>query len=151
MVCDNFVNHAPIERGEKAGLSIPDTTIEAPQPPLLPNQQAQFRSQMGAISRHSSVFFAGTLFTAVAGYLFKIYVARKLGADALGVYALGMTIVGFLGVFNGLGVPQAATRFVAAYSATGQWQQLHAFLRRMSGVLLAANLVLALVVVLAGP
>jgi O-antigen/teichoic acid export membrane protein len=141
-----------IEPGRKqADLSIPDTAIEAPQPPLLPNQEAQFRSQMGAISRHSSVFFAGTLFTAAAGYLFKIYVARKLGADALGVYALGMTIVGFVGVFNGLGLPQAATRFVAAYSATGQWQQLHAFLRRMSGVLLVANLVLALVVVLAGP
>jgi O-antigen/teichoic acid export membrane protein len=132
-------------------LSIPDTAIEAPQPPLLPNEQAQFRSQMGAISRHSTVFFAGTLFTAAAGYLFKIYVARKLGADALGIYALGMTIVGFLGIFNGLGLPQAATRFVAAYAATGQWQQLHAFLRRMSGVLVIANLALAFVVVLIGP
>jgi O-antigen/teichoic acid export membrane protein len=106
---------------------------------------------MGAISRHSSVFFAGTLFTAAAGYLFKIYVARVLGADALGIYALGMTIVGFLGIFNGLGLPQAATRFVAAYSATGQWQKLHVFLRRMSVVLLIANLVLAFVVMLVGP
>jgi len=60
----------------------------------------------------------GTLFTAVAGYLFKIYLARVLGADALGMYALGMTIVGFFGLFNGLGLPQAAVRFVAAYSAT---------------------------------
>ena len=106
---------------------------------------------MGAISRHSSVFFAGSLFTAAAGYLFKIYVARMLGAEALGVYALGMTIVGFLGVFNGLGLPQAATRFVAAYSATGQWQKLHAFLRRMSTVLVVANVALACMVMLAGP
>lgn len=97
------------------------------------------------------MFFAGTLFTAAAGYLFKIYVARVLGADALGVYALGMTIVGFLGIFNGLGLPQAATRFVAAYSATGQWAQLRAFLRQMSAVLVVANLALAIVVVLAGP
>lgn len=106
---------------------------------------------MGAISRHSTVFFAGTLFTAAAGYLFKIYVARMLGADAIGIYALGMTIIGFLGIFNGLGLPQAATRFVAAYSATGQWQQLHAFLRRMLAVLVIANLALAFLVVLVGP
>jgi O-antigen/teichoic acid export membrane protein len=97
------------------------------------------------------VFFAGTLFTAAAGYLFKIYVARVLGAEALGIYALGMTIVGFLGIFNGMGLPQAATRFVAAYSATGQWQRLHVFLRRLSALLLIANCVLAAVVVVAGP
>jgi O-antigen/teichoic acid export membrane protein len=130
-------------------LSIPDPALAVPQSP--PSQEAQFRSEVGRISRHSSVFFAGTMFTAAAGYLFKIYVARVLGAEALGIYALGMTIVGFLGIFNGMGLPQAATRFVAAYSATGQWHRLHVFLRSMSALLLIANCVLAAVVVVAGP
>jgi len=106
---------------------------------------------MGRISRHSTIFFAGTLFTAAAGYLFKIYVARVLGAEGLGVFALGMTIVGFLAVFNGLGLPQAATRFVSAYSATGQWGHLHLFLRQMSTLLFGVNLGLALLAVVAGP
>ena len=73
-----------------------------------------FRQQMGHISRHSAVFFAGTIFTAAAGYLFKIYLARVLGAEALGIYALGMTIVGLLGIFNALGLPYSAVRFVAS-------------------------------------
>ncbi|MFZ1917429.1 MAG: flippase [Terriglobales bacterium] len=128
-----------------------DTTIELPQSPSLADQQAQFRSHMGKISGHSMVFFGGSLFTAAAGYLFKIYVARVLGADGLGIYALGMTIVGFLGIFNGLGLPQAATRFVAAYSGTGQWQRLHGFLRRMSAVLLISNGVMAIAVMVTGP
>ena len=68
---------------------------------------------MGHISRHSAVFFAGTIFTAATGYLFKIYLARVLGAEALGIYALGMTIVGLLGIFNALGLPYSAVRFVA--------------------------------------
>lgn len=106
---------------------------------------------MGHISRHSTVYFLGTMFTAAAGYLFKIYVARVVGADGLGVFALGMTIVGFLAVFNGLGLPQAATRFVSAYCATGQWERLHAFLRRMSALLLSVNLTLAMMATLAGP
>jgi O-antigen/teichoic acid export membrane protein len=106
---------------------------------------------MGQISRHSAVFFAGTLFTAAAGYLFKIYLARVLGADALGMYALGMTIVGFFGLFNGLGLPQAAVRFVAAYSATEQWQRLHGFLRRALGLLGIGNVVLAAAMMLVGP
>ena len=106
---------------------------------------------MGQISRHSAVFFAGTLFTAAAGYLFKIYLARVLGADALGIYTLGMTIVGFFGLLNGLGLPQAAVRFVAAYSATQQWQRLHGFLRRAFGLLGIANVVLATAMMVVGP
>jgi O-antigen/teichoic acid export membrane protein len=132
-------------------LNIPDTTLEASQSSLATSHEAQFRSEMGQISRHSAVFFAGTLFSAGAGYLFKIYLARVLGADALGMYTLGMTIVGFFGLFNGLGLPQAAVRFVAAYSATEQWQRLHGFLRRALGLLGIANLVLAAAMMAVGP
>jgi O-antigen/teichoic acid export membrane protein len=124
-------------------LNIPDTASATSTLPPSTGNEAQFRSAMGQISRHSAVFFAGTLFTAVAGYLFKIYVARVLGAEALGLYALGMTIVSFFGLFNGLGLPQAAVRFVAAYSATEQWEHLHAFLRRAVEFLGIANVVLA--------
>ena len=106
-------------------LSLPSTAIAAVPPASAEVRvatpaavpEARFRSEMGQISRHSAVFFLGTLFTAAAGYFFKIYLARVLGAGALGVYALGMTLVGFFGLFNGLGLPQTAARFVAAYSA----------------------------------
>ena len=113
--------------------------------------EARFRSEMGQISRHSAVFFLGTLFTAAAGYFFKIYVARVLGAGALGVYALGMTLVGFFGLLNGLGLPQTAARYVAAYSATCQYQRLQAFLRHALALLALANVVLASAMILAGP
>ena len=132
-------------------MNIPDTAIEASQSPLATSHEARFRSEMGQISRHSAVFFAGTLFTAGAGYLFKIYLARVLGADVLGIFALGMTIVGFFGLFNGLGLPQAAVRFVAAYSATEQWQRLHGFLRRAFGLLGIGNVVLAAAMLAIGP
>jgi O-antigen/teichoic acid export membrane protein len=135
---------------QRENLSIPDTAITAP-PSSASAPESRFRSEMGHISRHSAVFFAGTLFTAAAGYLFKIYVARMLGADALGVYALGMTIVGFFGLFNGLGLPQAAVRFVAAYSATLQYQRLHAFLRRAIVLLFGANIILAGLMIMVGP
>jgi O-antigen/teichoic acid export membrane protein len=110
-----------------------------------------FRQQMGHISRQSSVFFAGTIFTAAAGYLFKIYLARVLGAEALGIYALGMTIIGLLGIFNALGLPQAAVRFVAAYSATGKIELLRGFLGRGIVLLVISNILLGGGVLLAGP
>jgi len=110
-----------------------------------------FRQQMGHISRHSAVFFLGTIFTAATGYLFKIYLARVLGAVALGVYALGMTIVGLLGIFNALGLPYSAVRFVASYTATARFDLLRGFLARSIFLLLVFNLLLGGVVLLAGP
>jgi O-antigen/teichoic acid export membrane protein len=110
-----------------------------------------FRRHAGQISRQSSVFFAGTVFTAASGYAFKIFLARQLGAEQLGIYALGMTLVGFIGIFNGLGLPQSAVRFVAAYSATGNFKSLRAFLFRGSAVLAVVNLVFASFVAWVGP
>ncbi len=110
-----------------------------------------FRRQMGHISRQSSVFFAGTIFTAATGYLFKVYLARVLGAEALGIYALGMTIIGFLGIFNALGLPQSAVRFVATYCATGKMELLRGFLGRGLLLLLVSNILLGGAVLLIGP
>lgn len=116
-----------------------------------PADAPNFRQQMGHISRHSAVFFAGTIFTAATGYLFKVYLARVLGAEALGIYALGMTIVGLLGVFNALGLPYSAVRFVAGYSATARFDLLRGFLVRSIFLLLLFNLLLGGAVLLLGP
>ena len=110
----------------------------------------EFRSQVGHISRQSGFFFAGTILSAALSYLFKIYLARALGAEALGIYALGMTLIGLLGLFNSLGLPQSAVRFVAAYEAAGRFRQLHALLWRGAALLLAANIVLGSVLLTAG-
>jgi O-antigen/teichoic acid export membrane protein len=110
----------------------------------------EFRSHVGHISRQSGVFFAGTIFTTAFGYVFKVYLARVLGAEALGLYALGITLIGFIGIFNTLGLPQAAVRFVAAYKAAGQFKELHALLWRGAAVLLATNVVLAAVLLTLG-
>jgi len=126
-------------------LNIPDTAVEASQPVLASDQAARFRSEMGHISRHSAVFFAGTLFTAGAGYLFKIYLARVLGAEALGIYALGMTVGGVLGLIAALGLPQAAARYVAVYNGTGRYAELKGFVWRSLAVLAVANLIVAAV------
>ena len=103
---------------------------------------------MGQISRQSAVFFVGTLFTAGAGYLFKIYLARVLGAEALGIYALGMTVGGVLGLIAALGLPQAAARYVAVYNGTGRHAELKGFLWRGMAVLAVANLIVAAIMLL---
>ncbi len=106
---------------------------------------------MGTLSRHSTVFFSGTIFSAALGYLFKVYLARSLDARALGIYALGMTLVAFLSLFNSLGLPRSASRYVAAYCATEKFDLLRGFLARSLLALLAVNVLLGVVMLLVGP
>jgi O-antigen/teichoic acid export membrane protein len=113
-------------------------------------QTQKFRSEVGHISRQSGIFFAGTLFSLAAAYVFKVYLARVLGAHDLGLYALGMTLVGFLGIFNGLGLPQSAVRFVAEYVAAGKFQHLRALLWRGAAILLAVNIFFSLLFLISG-
>src|SRR5206468_819605 len=107
--------------------------------PAAPEAQ-KFRHEIGQISRQSAVFFAGTMFTSVAAYAFKIYLARALGAEALGIYALGMTAVGAIGLVAALGLPSAAARYVAVYTARADSERLRALLWRSLEILLITNL-----------
>jgi O-antigen/teichoic acid export membrane protein len=122
-------------------------------PALVPPRAGgnEFQQRIGSISRQSAVYFAGTILTAAAGCFFKIYLARRLGAEALGLYALGMSIVGFLGLFNAVGLPTAAARFVAEYSARGEFARLGGFLRAGLALLSLGNLLLGGLVMVAGP
>src|SRR5438067_11862749 len=133
-----------------AATNIPPQELAVLEPVVVANG-AEFRSRMGSISRQSLVYFAGTIFTAAAGYFFKIYLARTLGAEALGLYVLGMPIIGFVGVFNSLGLPMAAARFVAACCARREYAQLGRFLRGSLGLRSGAKVLLGGIVLLVGP
>jgi O-antigen/teichoic acid export membrane protein len=110
-----------------------------------------FTTEMGRISRQSGMAFAGTIFTALLGYGFKVYLARVLGAEALGLYALGITIISFLGMINVLGLPESAVRFVAVYSVSKRFQELRELLWNGSWILLATNLLFTAILLMAGP
>jgi O-antigen/teichoic acid export membrane protein len=110
----------------------------------------EFSRNLGHISRQSAVFFLGTLFTMGAGYLVKVYVARMLGAEQLGLYALGMTMVSLVQVAGMLGLQGAAPRFVAVYNATGKPDQLRGFLTRSVGIIIVLNVLLSAGLVLRG-
>lgn len=104
---------------------------------------SEFLKHIHKISRQSFVFLLGTLFTVGASYLFKIYLARVLGAEGLGIYALGMTAGGVVSILGTAGVPAIASRFVAIYAGSGQTGRLGRFLWLGTLSMLISNLVMA--------
>jgi len=130
-------------------IAVPPDAINAQ--PQSASTGTEFHRRVAIISRHSAVYFAGTILTAASGFVYKIFLARTLGAEALGIYALGMTIVGLLGVVNTLGLPTAATRFVAAYCARREFVQLGTLLRSSFCLLTVGNLALGWCLLVIGP
>lgn len=108
----------------------------------------EFTRNFKEIGRQSAIFFAGTIFTMAAGYFVKIYVARVLGAENLGLYALGMTVVSFVQLFGLLGLPGTAARYVAVYNGTRNHNALRALLSATTLLLLGLNLLIAVGMVL---
>ncbi len=132
-----------------AALKEPEQMVdEVSAPRILPS--TDFRQHIGHVSRQSSVYFSGRMFALAAGYFFKIYLTRELGAEALGTYALGLTIIGSLGIFNAFGLSRSATRFVSAYRATGQYELLRGLLVRSILMLFFTNLLFVPILLLAG-
>lgn len=115
------------------------------------SELVQFRDKVAHVSRQSMVFFLGTVFTTLSGYLFKVYLARTLGAESLGIYTLGMTLVGLLGLFAAFGLPQAITRFVAISVAQSDHRSLAQILARSLMLLLIGNLIIGGLILCFGP
>ena len=95
------------------------------------------------ITSQAGVYFAGTLFSVAIGFFFKIYISKKLGADMLGIYALGMTVVTVLSVFLSLGLGNGLVRFVSKYLAQNNYTQLHTYLRKTLSITLIMSVLSA--------
>lgn len=75
------------------------------------------------------------------GFLVGIQLARGLGPEGYGIYGLAMSIIALLQVPTQFGVPQLATRELAAARARGEWGVLRGFLRWSLGLVVLAALV----------
>ena len=80
----------------------------------------------------SAVYFLGTVISVIVGFFFKVYLSRVLGADALGIYSLGITTIGVLGIFLSFGYGNGLIRFISKYKATQNYNKLLSYLTNTS-------------------
>jgi O-antigen/teichoic acid export membrane protein len=92
----------------------------------------------------SAVYFLGTVVSVIVGFFFKVYLSRILGADALGIYSLGITTIGVLGIFLTFGYGNGLIRFVSKYKATQNYNNLISYLVNTSIINLCVVLPISL-------
>ena len=76
------------------------------------------------IVEQSSFYLLGNLISIIIGFFFKIYVSNILGTEAIGLYALGVTMIGVLGIFFSFGFGNGLVRFVSKYNATNNFHSI---------------------------
>ena len=98
----------------------------------------------------SSIFLAGNVFTLVFGFIFQIYLARKLGAEGLGVFGLLESVIGSIIALLGLGIAQTALRFLPEHMVRQEYAKVYslikggAYLLTLLGALAVAVIIMLL-------
>src|SRR5262245_12083196 len=75
---------------------------------------------MSGVLGQSAVLFLSNVLLVVGGYGFKVYLARKVGAEGIGLFTLGETLISFVLLATLFELPQAAFRFIPAFVGRGE-------------------------------
>lgn len=97
------------------------------------------------IGQTSIVVFLAKLVGSLLGFISTLYFARLLGAEVLGVYALVMTVVGWLNIVGKLGIGNAALKRISEGKEQGE------FLAAVIAWLVVFSGILSVVVFIAEP
>ncbi len=77
-------------------------------------------SHVEELFKGSFIAFSYRIVGGILGYVFILLITRNLGADAMGVYALSLTLINVFALFGKLGFNGAMLRFVAEYTVQGR-------------------------------
>ena len=103
------------------------------------------------LAKGSALLLAAKVFGAVSGYLMAWLLAKRGGADVVGIYELAFTFIVLLSVFARYGLDTAIVRFIGKFEAEGRpgavrW--LYARSLRFSSVF---ALIIAVIIFVAAP
>lgn len=99
----------------------------------------------------SSVALAFRITGIFCGYLFTLLVTRIFGADAMGIFALSITILQIASVAGRLGMDTALLRLVAEYSSQGRWGHAKTAYLKALKLVVPFSLILSVVLFLLSP
>lgn len=81
------------------------------------------------IAQGTFFIFAITFFGLGLNYLYNIFLARWLGAERFGLYALGLSVFNLLATLSLMGLDNAALRFIPGVSSVGDFPSMKKIIR----------------------
>jgi len=82
--------------------------------------EGEQKQYLSTVSKEAGFALAGKVFGLLFGFVAQAVFARTLGADALGVFVLGWTVVFGVTILTTLGFEHSFVRFLSKYQSTGR-------------------------------
>ncbi len=110
------------------------------------------REYLNKVTKEAGFAFTGKVFGLLFGFVAQAVFARLLGADILGVFVLGWTIVFGVTILTTLGFEYSLVRFISKYVSSGQRAEARSvFLLSLRISLVAAAVGTAAIILLRRP
>jgi O-antigen/teichoic acid export membrane protein len=93
--------------------------------------------------RQASAFYLAQIATFAIQFLTGLVVARQLGAEGYGRYALAISLMAVLRIAVALGLPAMLVKQVASYTGLKDWGHLKGILRFAAAIVAAAGFVVS--------
>lgn len=107
-------------------------------------------SSLSKITKGAGINLAGMIGGKGLLFFYTIFLARVLGVGDLGLYFLGITIVGLLAVLSNLGLSIGVTRFVAIYNGRNDFRRLKGTVQISVVITLLPSLIMVGIIFLLG-
>lgn len=95
--------------------------------------------------RGGSIAIAFRLLSALASYVFLYFIARRYGADGVGIFSTGWTILMISAVFGKMGFDSSIVRFISESAALHSYSRLRKIYRKSLKITLISTIVVAVV------
>ena len=110
----------------------------------------EYLSDLSKITKGAGINLVGMIGGKGLLFFYTIFLARVLGVGDLGLYFLGITIVGFLAVLSNLGLNIGVTRFVAIYNSRKDFRRLKGTVQISAVITLLPSLIIMCLIFLLG-
>ena len=114
--------------------------------------QGEQKQYLATVSKEAGFAFVGKVFGLLFGFVAQAVFARLLGADLLGVFVLGWTVVFGITILTTLGFEFSFVRFISKYHSSGRPGEARAvFILGARVSVVAATIGALLMILLRGP
>jgi O-antigen/teichoic acid export membrane protein len=101
--------------------------------------------------RGSSTAFAFRIIGGLLGYVLILLITRNFGADAMGVYALSLTVISVCSILGRIGFNTAMVRFVGEYNVQGRPDLIREVYAKVLLIIIPSSIIVSIVLYLLAP
>ncbi|MFA5887106.1 MAG: flippase [Candidatus Nanoarchaeia archaeon] len=99
---------------------------------------------LNKISKGATLLLIGMVISKVFSYIYRVIIARYLGADVYGLFSIGLAVIGILVSLSLVGLPQGILRYVSYYSGKRDEKSIHAIINNAFKIIIPLSLLFTL-------